>query len=365
MREPKKLLVSGVRNSGKTALCLALALILREQGLEVGYFKPIGWQSFIKERAPSGKKLGYFNDVDAVLMKEVLKLKHPLEYIVPVLATFDYLTSMAKEGNEDLERKIEEAYRTVSEGVDVLIIEGGHIMQLLYSRKLSNFHLAKKFNTPYLITSQIRSDLAVDDLIFRKTILDTFNINFIGAVLNNIPRIYLQRTKDIVKPILEKNDIKVWGIIEENRELTAPSVADIQDLVEGELIEGPENLDDILVEDILVGSMTAESAIKYFRRGVNKAVVMGGDREDVALAALETNTSVLILTGNLYPTVRVLSVAKEKNVPVILVPYDTYTTICKLEGLTGKLKPTSTQRIKKLKEIVEKEVDWKGIYNKL
>ncbi|MHA1430879.1 MAG: DRTGG domain-containing protein [Candidatus Freyarchaeota archaeon] len=212
---------------------------------------------------------------------------------------------------------------------------------------------------------RIRSDLYVDDLVFRKTILDLLKINCVGTVLNNVPRISLQRAKGIIKPILEEKGLKVWGIIEEKRELTAPTVADVQDLLEGEILEAPENLDNILVEDILVGSMTAESAIRYFRRSVNKAVVAGGDRDDIALAALETSTSVLILTGNLYPDVRVLSKAREKNVPVILVPYDTYTTISKLEGLTGKLKPTNMERIEKLKNTIKTEVDWKGLYETL
>ncbi len=365
MNNPKKLLVSGFRESGKTAFLLSLALILQDQGLKIGYFKPIGWQTFVRERFPSGKKLGYFIDPDAYLMKEVLKLDQTIPDIVPVSADFNYLTSIAKETREKLERKIEESYGKASEGVDVLLIEGGHIPQLFYSRRLSTFDLAKKFDAKFLIVSCIRSDIHVDELIFRKTILDFLNINCIGTVLNNVPRISFQRAKDVIKPILEENSLKVWGIIEEDRELTAPTVADVQDLIEGEILEGPANLDNILVEDFLIGSMTAESAIRYFRRSVNKAVIMGGDREDIALAALETSTSVLILTGNLYPAIRVLSKAREKNIPVILVPYDTYTTISKLEGLTGKLKPGNTERIQKLKETVEREVDWKGIYEAL
>nr|MDO8079804.1 DRTGG domain-containing protein [Candidatus Freyarchaeota archaeon] len=367
MNTPKKLLISGFRHSGKTAFCLSLALILRDQGLKVGYFKPLGWQTFVKERIPSGKQLGYFIDADVHLMKEVLKLDQPIEDIVPVLINFNYLTSMAKETDKGLEKRIEEAYRRVSEGVDVLLIEGGHIPQIFYSRKLSTYHLAKKFDTKFLIVGNIRSDLPVDDLIFTKAVLDLLNINCIGVVINNVPRISLQRTKGVIKPILEKNSLKVWGIIGENRELTAPTVADIQDTLEGEILEAPENLDldNILVEDFLVGSMTCESAIKYFRRSINKAVIMGGDRDDIALAALETSASVIILTGNLYPDVRVLSKAREKNIPVILVPYDTYTTVSKLEGLTGKLKPGNTERIEKLKKTIEAEVDWKGILETL
>ena len=56
----------------------------------------------------------------------------------------------------------------------------------------------------------------------------------------------------------------------------------------------------------------------YFRRKPNKAVITGGDRADIQLAALETSTRCLILTGNLYPSPAVLNRAEELCVPVLL-----------------------------------------------
>ena len=38
---------------------------------------------------------------------------------------------------------------------------------------------------------------------------------------------------------------------------------------------------------MLVGAMSVESALSYFRRKPNKAVITGGDRADIQLAALE------------------------------------------------------------------------------
>jgi hypothetical protein len=118
---------------------------------------------------------------------------------------------------------------------------------------------------------------------------------------------------------------------------------------------------DALVEDVLVGAMTPESALSYFRRSLRKAVVTGGDRSDIQLAALQTDTSVLILTGNFYPDVRVLARAEELGVPVLLVPYDTFTTIREIASLSGRIKATDTQKIHIAKKLVQNHVNWRDI----
>jgi len=78
---------------------------------------------------------------------------------------------------------------------------------------------------------------------------------------------------------------------------------------------------------MLVGAMSAEAALTYFRRRTNKAVITGGDRADIQLAALETSTSCLILTGNLYPSPVVLNRADELDVPLLLADMDTVSAI--------------------------------------
>lgn len=104
-----------------------------------------------------------------------------------------------------------------------------------------------------------------------------------------------------------------------------------------------------------------DQALRYFRRSVNKAVITGGDRTDLALAALETSTSVLVLTGNIYPSVNVLSRAREAQVPVILVPHDTYTTVRMIESITGRIRPHDEKRIAAAKKVVEENVEWRKI----
>jgi hypothetical protein len=185
-------------------------------------------------------------------------------------------------------------------------------------------------------------------------------VKFIGTILNDIPKIIIERVKGFSRPTLEKNEVTVLGIVPENIALRSPTVREIHERIGGEILSGEENLDN-LVEDFLIGAMTPESALTYFRRSVNKAVITGGDRSDIQLAALQTNTSALILTGNLYPDVRVLARAEHQGVPVLLVPYDTYTTVSKTDEVTGRIKYSDEKKIKLAKKVVEENVKWKDI----
>jgi len=62
--------------------------------------------------------------------------------------------------------------------------------------------------------------------------------------------------------------------------------------------------------------------LRYFRRSVNKAVILGGDRTDLAIAALDTGASLLVLTGGIYPDVQVLNRAEVTGTPILMVPHE-------------------------------------------
>lgn len=126
------------------------------------------------------------------------------------------------------------------------------------------------------------------------------------------------------------------------------------------ILVGKEGLDK-LVENVLVGAMTPESAMRYFQKAKNEVVITGGDRTDIVFAALEAGATAVILTGNLYPSVKVFPRADDLEVPLILVPYDTYTTLRIVQGIVGKIKPTDLKRIDRAKRLVKENVEWEDI----
>lgn len=346
----KALYLMGLAGSGKTAIALGIALKMKEEGVKVSYIKPFGIRESFNQS----------DDDDALLMKEILQIQYSLNTICPVYISSLYLPADSqKAGNETL-AKIKNAFNEISQGSDLVLIDGGIAPYVYSSRQLNDFILAKELDANILQIIKIEDDFTLDEAMFYNNYAKVFGVNMFGNIFNNTERILRDKTKGIYKPILEKAGHPVIGIIPERPEIAAPTVNEFYKMLGGELLTNEQNMDR-LVEDVIIGTMTLESALKYLRRALNKAVITGGDRNDIALAALETSTSVIILTGGLYPDVKVIARAKEKGVPILLVHMDTYTTIESLHTIYRTIRPEDKKAINIAKENIYKYCEYQTI----
>jgi BioD-like phosphotransacetylase family protein len=336
----KCLYLTGRPGSGKTAICLGMAFRMRDEGLRVSYFKPFG-----RLKGMSTK------DIDMLLMKEVLQLPHPPEIISPVCISPLHLSVDMEGTSGKMLDKIKTAFREVSEESDIVLVDGSFAPYINSSRHLNDFLLAKELGASILHIINIIDDFSFDEDLFYNDHARLLGLHILGNIFNNTGRTIWDKTKGVYKPILEEHGYQVLGIIPRRPEIAAPTVAEFYEVLGGELLTGEINMDR-LIEDVVVGTMTIESALGYLRRSPNKAVITGGDRDDMALTALETNTSVIILTGGLYPNVKVIARAKEKGVPVILVHTDTFTTLENLHVIHRTIHPDDSKAIAMVKENV-------------
>ena len=347
--------VSGMGYSGKTALCLGLFGKFQEMGFRVGYFKPVG----------QGQKMvdGKLRDLDVILMKEVMDLSEALDEVCPVVLGKRYLDQIFKECPEAKE-KILKAYEKVKEDKDILLIESATRPEYLTCCGLDVPELAKEFEAKVLLSVKGSDDDVAERAILYRDYMNWKGAELLGVVLNFVPYEQLERMRGVVSSVLERCGLEVLGVVPDHRELTNPTVVDLVDILGAEVLAGKDDLE-TLIEGYLVGAMSPESAMSWFRRSVGGALITGGDRTDLILTALETKPSAIVLTGNIYPSVQVLSAAEAKNIPILLVPYDTYTTVTKLDLLEGRIvpSPTSTKKIQLTRQIIGEYVDWKRIIN--
>lgn len=349
----KNIYIAGNPDSGKTAVALGLALKFKELGYRVGYFKPVD----TGRKTASGKIPGG----DAVLMKHVLEMDAPVGLISPAKAGPAYLSRPG--ANLISLQEIKSAFDEISRDCDVVLVEGAIYPYALSSVGLDATALAREFGSHIVTVMKAENDFSLDQVMFYNRYLAQRH-NLAGTVFNNVPRALLAKTEGIFKPILEDAGFPVLGIIPSRPEISAPTVSEYQEVLGAEVLVGQEHMDR-LVEDVVVGAMTMDSALAYLRRAANKAVVLGGDRADLAMAALETHTSVLILTGGLYPNVSVLARAGEKGVPVLLTYQDTYTAIEMLGQVSRHLKPTDQTGIDVARDNINLYFDWQRLVKTL
>jgi hypothetical protein len=345
--------VSPSEGSGKTTVIMSLAMKAAELGRRVGYFKPIGSGSTF---GPTGELI----DEDVHGMREILGLKESADLLCPILLEkFRFLERFEEAMLTGAREKIVTSYRRVSEDKELMLIDGPNSISGGFFLNCSVPSLAREFGARILLVSRVRDDSFLDELLLAVDYCRKSGSSPMGVILNRVPPGYPGAERS-ARVLLEGEGIEVLGSIPESDVLSALRVREIHELIGGKLLAGEGGMDN-LVRTFLVGAMSMESAIRYFRKSTDKLVIVGGDRTDIISAALETGTSAIIVTGNLYPSVKVLPRADELNVPMILVPHDTYTTLQQIQKIVGKIKPRDKQRLELAKKLFEENVKWKRI----
>jgi hypothetical protein len=167
-----------------------------------------------------------------------------------------------------------------------------------------------------------------------------------------------------VVPFLKRNGLPVFAVLPTDRVLSSVTVSQLVDALQAEVICRPD-LGNELVENLMIGAMSVDASLSYFRRSLNKAVITGGDRPDIQLAALETSTKCLILTGNLHPSPLIINRAEEAGVPIILVKHDTLTTVHLAEEAFRKIHFHHQKRIDRFERMVSERFDFAALYQAL
>nr|MDO8109257.1 DRTGG domain-containing protein [Candidatus Sigynarchaeota archaeon] len=328
MKKLKNLYLSSVHtSSGKTEVALGLGLMLQDKGYKVGYFKP-----FSRRKG----KADY--DTEVQIVAKSLNLDESL--VSPVFLDPVYFETMNKQKDE-FRKKILAGYKKIKDCCDVVIIEGAKKFNNFMSFDLDDATLAFLMdNSAVMSVNTFEKDEDICDLLMQKDMITRRKASYIGCMLTHVTKIMASRAVQEFIPYLKNAGIKCFGVVEKDDRLTSPTFREVMENLGGKLLdEDCECYDiDVLVKQVLIGAMSAHSALSYFRSsGQNAVVITGGDRSDIVLTALETNISGIILTGNLYPDSHVISAAREKRVPIILVPGDTFTTATRVETTAAEL----------------------------
>jgi BioD-like phosphotransacetylase family protein len=340
--------------SGKSALCVGIAKRLQRDGYALGYMKPVS----------SGTRLAAgLVDEDAEFFKQTFGLPDSMADMVPIgIAPRTVEAILRGEDETDFVGNLQAAYERVSQGRDVVVLEGGCNLREGYLIGLPTPEVARMLGAKAVVVIKYNDDLQVlDDGLTARTGLGD---SMVGVVLNAIPRQRMPFVQEVAKPALEARGIPVLAVLPQERLLLSVSVGDLVEFLSGQVLCCTDKMDE-LVEHLMVGAMSVDSALSYFRRKPNKAVITGGDRPDIQLAALETSTKCVILTGNLRPSPIILGRAEEVGVPMILVRQDTLTAVEVIERFFGKTRFHLEKKVSRFEEMLEDRFDFERLYQAL
>jgi len=334
--------------SGKSAICMGLGLILKKRGLAVGYMKPFGNQFQEVD--------GTLVDGDAKTIKTALELSDPLKLITPVMLTHDFY-HRALTGGVDVSGNILNAYRKLSEGKDVMIIEGNEELAGGIMYDMSDIEIARLVGARILLVSRYQSMQEIDNILNDYKMIGDPEL-MVGVILNGV--INSKEASELAVPFLRERGISVFGAIPKDPVLKSVSIGEIADALGSEILIR-EDMRNVLVDHFFVGAMEANTALRYFKREKSFALLTGGGRADIQLAALEAGVKCIILTGNTYPSSAILGVAGERGVPIMVVPGDTMKTVEAMETIMGTARILGEAKMGRIEELLDRYVDTEAL----
>jgi BioD-like phosphotransacetylase family protein len=342
------------QNRGKTTTSLGLTAAIAARGLRNGFIKPVGQRYLVVD--------GTRADEDAVLMKAVFDLPDALDDMSPVTLprhfTTDYILGRVK---ENLQQAVIEAAARVSDGKDLLLIEGTGHAGVGAVVGLSNARVAALLEAPVVIVSEGGVGRPIDEIVLNHALFERHGVRVLGAVVNKVDVETHPQLPQVLAQGLAQHEIELLGCIPFSRLLANPSLELIATHLAGELLSGSADADRIIGR-VAIGAMQATHAVAFLRD--QTLLITPGDREDLLLACLATNRAAggsavagIVLTGGFRPSLPVLSELRDAGLFTFLVGTDTYRTAQAVDDILVKTHPADLEKIATIKDLVGRSLD--------
>lgn len=330
--------------SGKSLLSLGIGLKLKDMGKRIGYYKPFGRLATTVD--------GSIVDRDAQVMKDVLGLEEPVQEICPIVLTRDLLLDGLKGEASGLMERVRSGYERISRNKDVMIIGGaGNMFDGLFLG-IGGMQVAESLDAKVVLIDSrdfLKDETFVDTIMVAKGMLSD---RLLGAVVNNISKESREFVLEFVSPFLEKRGVKVFGVIPHDDLLGSVTIKELAEALSGRILCA-ESSTDTLVESFQIGAMDAPAAQKRLRRIKNNALITGGQRTEMIMAALETPTRCMILTGGHVPSQQVMASADRAGVPLISVRMNTLEATERVERIMGRVRLGEKEKVERARKLLD------------
>ena len=354
----KKLFVAATRqNDGKTTVSLGLFRALQKRLGKLAYMKPVGQQYKVVE----GEKI----DKDAVLIHSIYNLQDKLSDMSPIAVPRGFTSSYIETGDRNhLVEKIQTSYKRLAKGKDMVLIEGTGHAGVGSVFDMSNAQVAKELNSQVIMVSLGGIGRPIDEILLNKSLFDNMGIEVLGVIVNKVlPKKYEQIHDRIIKGFA-RHGIEVFGVIPKVPILNKPSIAELVEDLDAELLVGDTASMSTPIGKFVIGDMQPHAAVGVFNN--NAVLIVPGNRESVIVTALcgnllETDeipdVAAMIFTRGISPHSKIMDLIKRSNIPAMLVKDDSFKVATKINNSIFKLRAEEVEKIEKSQVLVESYVN--------
>ena len=338
---------------GKSATILGLSYLAQAKDISIGYGQPLAADFRDNPEDPAPTEDAKFLAATLGLSGE--QVKQPLLY----LDRHTIARRLQGIDRQDYSEAVRE-YVSQIEG-DLIFLEGSSNLWEGSVFNLSVPEIAELVDASILLVARYHPQLLVGSLLSARKYLGD---RLLGVIINDVPPAEYTSASETIEQYLEQQQIPVLGMIPKDRILNSVSVKEIAKRLNAEVLCCPEHMD-WMVESLSIGAMNVNSALGYFRQRENMAVVTGGDRTELQMAALETSTHCLILTGRIPPKDIIIERAESLEIPVLSVDTDTLTTVEVVDNAFGKVPLGEEMKVRQIKRLIQQNFDFERLLKHL
>lgn len=342
----EKIVIASTREeTGKTSFIIGLAKALGNKK-KIGYMKPLG------DRLLYQKKRLW--DYDSALVTNVLGLEENPE---DISIGFSHSKLRFMYDETTTKEKLTEISNNVSKNNDIVLIEGSKDLSFGHSVFLDPLTISRNLKAKLVfVVGGASDDAIIDDIVFIKNCVLTKDIDFLGVVITQIKDV--EDFKSTYMDTFNDLGVKILGILPYKEELSHFTMDYLNQNTLGKVLAGEKGMQNT-AKHILVGAMSAANVIASpLWKLENKLIITPGDRRDMILAALDSSTAGIVLTNNILPDDPIIiSKADLVNIPLILVPGDTFATAKIIDDMEILFTKDETEKIDLLRKLVEENID--------
>ncbi len=345
----KSLIVASTReDAGKTSTIIALARILDGQ---FGYLKPLGDRFLYRK-----KRLW---DYDASLLTQLLSLGEEPETIS---IGFDHSKLHYMYDRERIFDEFRRIADQVGSGRDGVFVECGKDLAYGASVYLDPLTISQETRAPVVILASGNENDIADDVAFIHRFVGSDEANVAGVIINKV--VQLDEFREVHLPEIEKLGVNVLGMMPYRPDFDTISLSTVADKLFAKVLAGESGLAN-RARSVVVGAMSVGAAlVDPHISDPDKLVITSGDRSDMILAMMDTDgTAGIVLTNGIIPPANVLAKARSEDVPLMVVPGDTYTTALQIEKIRPLLRAEDDAQIEAVAALAAEYLDLEAIRN--
>jgi hypothetical protein len=363
--EPRKVFVAATgQDQGKTTVSLGLMAAFKELCPPAGFIKPVG-QRYVEVD-------GVRVDEDVALMRTIFPCECELADMSPVTVARSFTRDYIQQPRpKELVERIVRSFERLAAGRGAVVIEGTGHAGVGSCFDTSNADVAKLLGAKVILVAGGGIGKPIDEVLLNQSLFADREVPLLGVVLNKVLPEKLEEIREVVALGLGRKDIELLGCIPYEPRLANPSVRQVLEEIQGELLHGGESLGNS-IETVIVGAMAAHRALEYISPGC--LLITPGDRDDLILAAISTCAmggerqdaiAGILLTGGDPPHQNTMELIRRTQIPVVLVPAETYSAAAAVNHLKVKIQPADTQKIALATQLIRRHVNVRRIVERL